>query len=100
MFEGWDKAQVVIAAILIAVATAIGTILCYIPGLVVGFLTIFTILFVVDKQLTAVDAIKASFELVTKNFGNTSCSGSWPPSRCSSARCCAASGCWSPLRWC
>lgn len=71
MFEGWDKAQVVIAAILIAVATAIGTILCYIPGLVVGFLTIFTILFVVDKQLSAVDAIKASFELVTKNFGNT-----------------------------
>jgi uncharacterized membrane protein len=71
MFDGWDKAQVVIAAILIAVATAIGTILCYIPGLIVGFLTIFTILFVVDKQLTAVDAIKASFELVTKNFANT-----------------------------
>ena len=62
---------VLIAAILIAVATAIGTILCYIPGVIVGFLTMYTILFVVDKKLSAVDAIKASFELVTKNFGHT-----------------------------
>jgi len=71
MFDDWDKAQVVIAAVLIAAATAIGTILCYIPGVIVGFLTMYTMLFVVDKKLSAVDAIKASFELVTKNFGNT-----------------------------
>ena len=32
MFDGWDKTQVVIAAILVGVATVIGTILCYLPG--------------------------------------------------------------------
>lgn len=71
MFQGYDKAQVVIAALLIAIGTAIGTILCYIPGLIVGFLTFFTIMFVVDQQLSAVDAIKASYKLVTENLGST-----------------------------
>jgi uncharacterized membrane protein len=71
MFEGWDKGQVATAAVLIAVATAIGSFLCYIPGLIVGFLTMFTMLFVVDKQMHAVDAIKASVKLVTDNLGNT-----------------------------
>ncbi len=71
MFDGWDKTQVVIAALIIAVATAIGSFLCYLPGLIVGFLTMFTILFVVDKQMKAVDAIKASIKLVTDNLGPT-----------------------------
>jgi uncharacterized membrane protein len=71
MFDGWDKGQVALAAVIIAVATAIGSFLCYIPGLIVGFLTMFTILFVVDKQMGAVDAIKASIKLVTDNLGNT-----------------------------
>jgi uncharacterized membrane protein len=71
MFDGWDKTQVVIAALLVAVATAIGSFLCYIPGLIVGFLTMFTMLFVVDKQLDAVSAIKASVKLVTDNLGST-----------------------------
>jgi uncharacterized membrane protein len=71
LFEGWDKTQVAIAAILIAIATGIGTLLCYVPGLIVGFLTQFTLLFIVDKQMAAVDAIKASIKLVTDNLGNT-----------------------------
>ena len=71
MFDGWDKTQVAIAALIIAVATAIGSFLCYLPGLVVGFLTMFTMLFVVDKQMKAVDAIKASIKLVTDNLGQT-----------------------------
>jgi uncharacterized membrane protein len=71
LFEGWDKGQVAIAAILIAVATGIGTLLCYIPGLIVGFLAQFTLLFIVDKQMHAIDAIKASIKLVVDNLGNT-----------------------------
>ena len=62
MFEGYDKAQVVIAALLIAIGTAIGTARCYIPGLIVGFMTFFTIMFVVDQHLSAWDAIKASVQ--------------------------------------
>ena len=71
LFEGWDKGQVAIAAVLIAVATGIGTLLCYIPGLIVGFLAQFTLLFIVDKQMQAIDAIKASIKLVVDNLGNT-----------------------------
>src|SRR5262245_13802971 len=71
LFEGWDKTQVAIAAILVAVATGIGVRLYYIPGLIVGFLAQFTLLFIVDQQLKAVDAIKASVKLAVDNLGNT-----------------------------
>ncbi|HEX3222677.1 MAG TPA: hypothetical protein VHR35_08920 [Nocardioides sp.] len=71
LFEGWDKGQVVIASLIIAAATFVGTLLCYIPGLIVGFLAQFTLLFIVDKQMKAVEAIKASIKLVTDNLGNT-----------------------------
>jgi uncharacterized membrane protein len=71
MFRGWDKAQVVVASLLIAAATFVGTLLCYVPGLVVGFLAQYTLLFVVDKQMSAVDAIRASVRLVTGNLGPT-----------------------------
>jgi uncharacterized membrane protein len=71
LFEGWDKAQVLIAAVIIAVLTLIGTVLCYLPALIVGYFTQFTLLFVVDKHLSAVDAIKASFRLCMDNLGQT-----------------------------
>jgi uncharacterized membrane protein len=71
MFQGWDKGQVAVAAILIGIATAIGSFLCYLPALIVGFLTLFTLLFIVDKQMQAVDAIKASVKLVTDHLGAT-----------------------------
>jgi uncharacterized membrane protein len=71
MFEGYDKGQVLLAALLIAVAVGIGTILCYIPGLIVSFLTSYTLLFIIDRQMGAIDAIKASYELTTKHLGGT-----------------------------
>ncbi|MEO5651397.1 MAG: hypothetical protein ABIN79_09515 [Marmoricola sp.] len=71
MFEGWDKGAVLVAALIVAVATAIGTLLCYLPGLVVGFLTSYTMFFVVDKKMAPVEAIKASVSFVTGNLGAT-----------------------------
>ncbi|WP_151083898.1 hypothetical protein [Nocardioides cynanchi] len=71
MFEGWNKAQVLYASLFIAVGTFIGTVLCYLPGVIFSFLTMYTLLFVVDKELEAVEAIKASVQLVTKNFVST-----------------------------
>jgi len=71
LFEGWDKAQVVIAAVIIGVLTFIGTFLCYFPALIVGYLTQFTIPFIVDKNMSATDAIKASFRLCVDNLGAT-----------------------------
>jgi uncharacterized membrane protein len=62
--------QIVLAAILLAIGTAIGLILCIIPGLLVIFFSQFTYHFIIDKGLPAFDAIKASFDLVSKNFGD------------------------------
>jgi uncharacterized membrane protein len=71
MFAGWDKGKVLVAAIIVSVATAIGTLLCYLPGLVIGFLTSYTIFFVVDRNMAPVEAIKASYSFVTANLSNT-----------------------------
>ena len=41
--------QVIVAALIVAVATAIGTLLCYLPGIIVGFLLNWTMFYVVDQ---------------------------------------------------
>ena len=69
MLEGWDKVQVVVASILVGIATFIGLVLCVLPGIAVIVFTAFTTAFVVDKKLGAVDAIKASVDLVKNNLG-------------------------------
>ena len=71
MFLGWDKGAVLVAAVIVSVATAIGTLLCYLPGLVVGFLTSYTMFFVVDRAMAPVDAVKASISFVVANLSNT-----------------------------
>jgi uncharacterized membrane protein len=71
MFAGWDKGKVVVAALIVAVATAIGTALCYLPGLIVGFFTAYTMFFVVDRDLPPWEAVKASVSFVGANLGPT-----------------------------
>jgi uncharacterized membrane protein len=63
--------SVLIASLIIAAATFVGTLLCYVPGLIVGFATSYTLYFIVDKKMEPVDAIKASVNLVKDNLGNT-----------------------------
>ena len=70
-FQGWDKVQLVVASLLVSIATAIGIVLCILPGLVVAILCAFTTAFVVDRGLGAVEAIKASIDLVRNNIGAT-----------------------------
>jgi len=71
LFEGWDKVQVIVAALIIGVLTLIGTLLCYFPALIVAYFTQFTLLFIVDKHMSATDAIRASFQLCVNNLGAT-----------------------------
>jgi uncharacterized membrane protein len=71
LFEGWDKTQVLIAALIVGVGTAIGSILCYLPGIIFAFLAQYTQYYVVDKQMTALDAVKASISFTTGNLGST-----------------------------
>jgi uncharacterized membrane protein len=65
------NANVITAAAIVSVATFVGTLLCYVPGLIVGFLTMFTMFYVVDKDMPAVDAVKASVSLTTSRLGDT-----------------------------
>ena len=58
-----------IGAILVGIGTAIGFLLCIIPGIIFMFMTIFWGYFLVDKKLSPVESIKASIALVNKNVG-------------------------------
>jgi len=71
LFEGYNKVQVVFAAIFIAVATGIATVLCYLPGVLIAFLTSYTLFFIVDQEMEAAEAIQASVKFVWHNFGQT-----------------------------
>jgi uncharacterized membrane protein len=61
--------SVIVAALLVAIGTAVGYALCILPGIVFLFFSMFTIPFVIDRSLSPVDALKASFSTVNKNLG-------------------------------
>lgn len=69
MFSGFDFVQVVIAALVVAVATMIGFVLCILPGIAVLFLTSFSLYFIIDKGMGAIEAIQASVSFVMGNLG-------------------------------
>lgn len=63
--------DVVVASLLIGIATFVGFVLCVIPGLLVMFFTSYTLYFLMDRdELGAIDAIKASFDFTKNNAGN------------------------------
>jgi len=61
--------NVILAGLILAVLTAVGTFLCVIPGLLVWFFAQFTILFIVDRGQSATQAIGSSFRMVSDNLG-------------------------------
>ncbi len=68
-FKFDDFGKVVVAALLVGVGTAVGQILFVLPGLIFAFFAQFTLYFVIDKGLGAIDGLKASFALVNQNLG-------------------------------
>ena len=71
LLEGYNKMQVVFAAIFIALATGIATILCFLPGVLIAFLTSHKLFVIDDQQLEAAEPIQASVGMVWHNFGHT-----------------------------
>ncbi|TVR18368.1 MAG: hypothetical protein EA387_14685, partial [Nitriliruptor sp.] len=69
LFKFDNLPQLLIGALIVAVLTSIGSILCYFPGLIVTFFTQFYVHFLIDQNMTGVDAIKASFKFVNQNLG-------------------------------
>jgi uncharacterized membrane protein len=67
-FKPRNLGPVFLTALLVAVATWIGS-LCIIGGVIVGFIAQFALAFVVDRSLSPVQSIKASFETIKSNFG-------------------------------
>lgn len=60
---------VVAASLLIALASGVGTILCYIPGVIVSYLTQYALFFVIDKNMGAIDATRASVQFTVAHPG-------------------------------
>jgi uncharacterized membrane protein len=59
-----------LTALLEGIIVGVGFILCVIPGIIFGILLFFAPFFAIDKNMKPVDALKASWAITTKNFGN------------------------------
>lgn len=68
-FNGINWGQVVLASVITGAMIFVGLILFIIPGIVIAFLTSYTLYFVIDRNMSAIDAIKASFTMVKDNVG-------------------------------
>jgi uncharacterized membrane protein len=68
-FKPRNLGSVFVAALLIAVGAVVGSLLCIVPGIIFGFLTLFTIPFVIDRSLSPVESIKASIATARANLG-------------------------------
>jgi uncharacterized membrane protein len=60
---------VVIASLLIGILTSVGLLLCIVPGVIVTIFAWFTNVGIVDRGLSPIDGIRASFDMVKRNFG-------------------------------
>jgi uncharacterized membrane protein len=69
-FRPRNIGNVVIAGLIVGIVTTIGFFLCIIPGLIASIMLMFTVVAVLDRNLSPVDAVKASFDLSKANFGN------------------------------
>jgi uncharacterized membrane protein len=70
-FRPRNVVAVILAALIIGVATYIGTLLCIIPGLLVTIFALYAEFAIVDRNLSAVDGIKTSVAITKANFGQT-----------------------------
>jgi uncharacterized membrane protein len=67
-FKPRNVGPVFLVALLVALGTVVGSILCIIPGIIFAFLTLFAIPFVVDRSLSPVESIKASIATTRANL--------------------------------
>lgn len=69
MFTRIPWLQVLLAGILVYLVVMVGSVLCLIPGLIAGFLLVFTQVGVLEGQ-DAIDAMRSSFELAKDRVGD------------------------------
>jgi uncharacterized membrane protein len=69
-FRPRNIGQVIVAGLIVGVITTIGLILCIIPGVIASIMLVFTVVALLDRNMSPVDAVKTSFDLSKANFGN------------------------------
>ena len=67
-FKPRNVGSVLLGSLIVGVLVLIGYLLCLLPGVAVAIFTIFTTIFIVERNLAPIDAIKASIDLVKANF--------------------------------
>ncbi|MGO4204283.1 hypothetical protein AB4Z09_21515 [Rhodococcus sp. TAF43] len=67
-FEFKNVGAIIIASFLVGLMTSIGLVLLVIPGIIIAFLTWWTLEFVVDQDQDAITAIKSSFRAISSNW--------------------------------
>ena len=71
LFNVFDvAAPLFVAAVLISLATTIGSALCIVPGIFVGLGLSMTTPLIVDQKMDAVDAMKRSWAVCSAHFGS------------------------------
>lgn len=70
VFKFQNIGNVIVTSLLVGAGTFVGYLLCFIPGIIFAFLSMYSLFFVVDKNLSPVDAIKASIDLTKNNVGS------------------------------
>jgi uncharacterized membrane protein len=68
-FRFTNVGNVILASILVGILTAIGLILFVIPGLIVAFLSWWTLHFVIDQNDSAVEGLRSSFRAISSQAG-------------------------------
>jgi uncharacterized membrane protein len=69
-FRPRNIGNVIIAGLIVGIVTTIGLFLCVIPGVIASIMLMFTVVALLDRNLSPVDAVKSSFDLSKANFGN------------------------------
>ena len=69
-FKPRNLGAVIVAALLVALASAVASVVP-LGGAVVAVFTLFALIAVIDRRLSGVDGIKASFDLVKTRFGES-----------------------------
>lgn len=70
VFSYRNAARIMLTSLVLSMASLVGLVLCYLPGLAFALFAGFTLYFLLDQGQGTVAAIKSSFALVKNNFGN------------------------------
>ncbi|MDO9458271.1 hypothetical protein [Nocardioides sp.] len=69
LFKTDKLGPVVITSLISGAIVFVGTLLCFLPGIIASFMLSFALYFVIDKDMSPIEAITASFNLVKDNVG-------------------------------